>query len=181
MNKKTLPLLLSLLVMLPIASCGDDEDDDEGGGALSVTFTASNSNPPANSISLQGASASGPAFTVNVNVTDVVDLYGASYTLTWSPGVLEYIGAANSGYFGAGDNFQVALENGAQGRLVVGHTRVGSVPGVTGSGTLHTLSFRAIAAGSTGVQFESVRLADSTGAVIANVQFFGGSASAQSQ
>lgn len=179
MTKKTLFLLLSaMLVVLPLASCNDDDDEDEGGAPTTVSFTASNASPPANSISLQAATASGANFSVNVNVTSMTDLYGVAYTLSWSPAILELVDAPKGDFFAPGDNLTTALENGAQGRLVVGHTRIGSVPGKTGSGTMHSLVFRAIASGTTGLQIENMRAADSTGAVIAGVQTFGGTATA---
>ena len=188
MNRKIWSMMLMLVLgVLPLLSCSDDDDDSPtgGSGVFSATFTPDSGTPPPNSISMQPASSSGPSFTVNIDVTEVTDLYGVSYTLVWSPGILQYTGASDQASHlaegGVTTSFQVALENGVQGRLVVGHTRVGQVSGVSGSGTLHSLSFRGVAGGNTRLDFSGLRLADSTGAVIQSITQSGGSATVTEQ
>ena len=59
------------------------------------------------------------------------------------------------------------------GTLVIGVTRVGAVPGITGSGTLIVLRFNAVAPGSTAVAADNSGAFDSSGMAL-GTQFFGG-------
>lgn len=185
--KKILLMLVTLVLVLgPLSSCGSSSNDSGGSsggnGATSASFTASSPTPPPNSLTMQAATSNGVSFTIDVVATDVTDLYGATYTLTYSPAILKFIGASEGTHLSTGGIstfFQVALENGVEGRLVVGHSRVGNATGVSGSGTLHSLSFQAVAKGTTGMAFESAELRDASNGAIPGVFFSGGSGSGQ--
>lgn len=96
-----------------------------------------------------------------IEVKSLKDAYYAAFDIRYDPRVLEYRQAEEGGFLkGNGDTssvsdtaFQVALVDGAAGRLKVGVTRLGTSNGVDGDGTLAKLTFKAIGAGSPGVTF----------------------------
>jgi hypothetical protein len=63
----------------------------------------------------------------------------------------------------------------ASGNLIVGVTRLGAVPGASGSGTLVTLRFRSIASGTGSLSFTRSEAVDADGRPIGGVSFVGGS------
>lgn len=110
-----------------------------------VFFTPATSNP-----------AVGETFSRTIEVFDLQDAFYLAFGLTYDPKIIEYLGAEEGDFFkqdGRPTVFQEALRNGQQGRVTVGVTRLGKVGNINGSGRLVTLSFRAIAAGTSALSF----------------------------
>jgi len=117
-------------------------------GPLTATFTPSNSNPGAMTISMDG-SASGANFSVRVNVTDIPDFFGTGFRVTFNPASAQFAGFTSTGSVLEGQpatDFQAQLQGGNE--VWVDATLVGQVQGVNVVGTqlLLTLNFRATAA-----------------------------------
>ncbi len=138
-----------------------------------ITFTSSGG-PGVDSIALtqQGATLEQVALALFVN--NVNDLYGAGVDLTFDPAVVTF-DSFEAGDFLDGDGVTVntQVSEPQSGTLVIGVTRVGAVPGVTGNGTLIVLRFNAVAPGSTTVATDNGGAFDSAGAALATT-FSGG-------
>lgn len=158
--------------VLALAACGGGGG---GGGtptepppppppAAAIVFTPSSA-AGANSVFL----ASGPASTAStlfleVRASQVTDLYGVAFDLTYPSAQLQFVQATPGGLLGAAGSVQ-AVTSGA-GALIVGGTHLGNVPGSTGSGVIMTLQFNAIAAGEGQLSFSRNSALDSDGGLL---------------
>jgi hypothetical protein len=132
-----------------------------GGGTSTVTLVRQGSDPNRLSLAVQASS--------------VNDLYGVSFDLRFPSAALRYGGFDEGTLLSEGgfdDTYQVAEST--DGNLVVGATRLGAVGGATGSGTVMTLHFDAVANGNGEIAFAQPQAFDRNGAPTA-VSFSGGS------
>jgi hypothetical protein len=116
-------------------------------------------------------------FTIDINVENAKDLYAFGFTLGFAPygRTLIVVGVTDGGFLdgeGILTDFNVKTDI-FHGRVLVGNTRLGSVPGVSGSGTLASITFRVTDAGSSELNLEDVQLFDSTGALLGAVATHG--------
>jgi len=102
-------------------------------------------------------------FNIDIAISDVFDLYGWEFTLSWNPYVLD---AANvtEGPFLKGDGrstffaYNISL---IDGRMVVDCTLLGWISGVSGSGILTTLTFCPKNSGECSLDLYNLSLIDS--------------------
>lgn len=90
-----------------------------------------------------GASV-GDRIEVVVEVGNVTDLYGVALDIVYDPAVYRYVSAERGDFLSSDDrktNFAAALEDGFEGRLVMGVSRIGDVEGLDGTGPVMTASF----------------------------------------
>lgn len=116
-----------------------------------VVMTASTTQPAANSL-----------VTVNVNVETVQDLFAAPMKIGYNGRVLKLMDVRR-GAFLAQDGEQVTFTRTITeepGGAIISLNRVAGAGGVSGSGTLVTLLFQAIAPGQTEVSFNELTLRD---------------------
>jgi hypothetical protein len=109
----------------------------------------------------------GTTFTVNVTVTAVADLAVWEVQLYYLNTILNCTGAQEGPFLNQvnGTFFASNIKNAynaTHGWLLCGSTLVGPAPGVTGSGTLVTITFQAKTAGETALHLEGTTLKDST-------------------
>jgi len=123
----------------------------------------------------------GEQFDVEVRIADAADLYGCAFDLIYDPSIVGVVDG-NPGEDGvqpviaegtlmdesgaAPTLLLAALEDGLPGTLVIGLARQGDQPGVDVSGTdavLLTVTFVALAEGSTSVSFANSTMEDSAG------------------
>lgn len=149
------PLVRSTLVALLAAACVAC-----GGGHDGEPVTVDRSPivmilPDSSTVSV------GDTCTVDVAVSGVTDLFSVAFDLTYDPQILEFVSAAEGPFLGKNGadatSFAAALQAGTQGRLDVGITRLGNLPGVSGEGTLCSLTFRALDPGTSALSFDSPR------------------------
>ncbi|HXU44314.1 MAG TPA: cohesin domain-containing protein [Thermoanaerobaculia bacterium] len=163
------------------ASCGGGGGGGGGGGPTqppppSIIFSPASAGP-SNAITL----ASGIATTANnldleVRAATVQNLFGVSFDLHYPTAVLRFAGRTEGTFLGAGGvptTIQV-VENPA-GNLVVGLSRLGAVAGASGSGTLISLEFSRVAAGTGAFEFASPAAFDGSGHRITGLTFVAGS------
>lgn len=134
-----------------------------GGGSLTATFVPDTASPGPNSSVMGLGGASGDLVTVAVNLTDVSNVYGAAFSVTYDPARVSFQGwAVGTVLESGGQTPTYQIDEAQAGTLVVGATRNGNVPGVnvTGTKTLVRLTFRVNAEGSTPLQFSSPELYD---------------------
>ena len=84
----------------------------------------------------------GQNFTVNVTVSNVYDLYGWQFRLNWTAGLIEVVKVTEGPFLKLGGSTYFYWDvNATAGRMVADCTLLGNVPGVSGSGTLATITF----------------------------------------
>lgn len=108
------------------------------GGSTAVVMNLSDSTPTL-----------GDSLTVEVNVSDVADLFSYGMEINYDPAVLSYVSVANGEFLGESGAvttfFQSGLENGVAGKLIVAEARnVVPLSGVSGSGTVFLIVFDVI-------------------------------------
>src|SRR4029079_5186807 len=105
----------------------------------------------------------GDRVVVEVRIENGTGVGSAPFHLRYNRQVLEFIPPATEGSFlssdGSGTVF-LASDSAAGGEVVVGLSRIGGGEGITGSGTLATLTFQAVNPGDTGFAFTSASVKD---------------------
>lgn len=175
-GRGTAGLLAGLLVLAVLAACGG------GGGPTkpppvtsSLTFTASGAGGGSAIALARTGPTGGRDLHLAVEAREVAGLYGVAFDLGYPASVLAYEGAT-AGEFLAEGGFQVSLQVAEEsGNLIVGITRLGDVPGASGSGTLATLRFRSIGSGTGALSFSRTQAVDAGGRAIGAIGFVGGS------
>lgn len=84
----------------------------------------------------------GQDFSVDVKISNVIDLYGWGIKLRWNATVLEVVNATEGSFLrNNGTTFFTYDTNATVGNIVVDCTLLGNRTGVNGSGTLVTIQF----------------------------------------
>lgn len=169
----------AFLLVAALVACGGGGGGGGGGPTQpqpGVTFSPS-STAGSNSIALSGAGdTNATTFTLSVDANQVTDLYGVAFDLSYPQSVLSFQQATEGTVLNAGGGTQTSLQvaEASNGDLLVGLSRLGSVSGLTGSGTLLTLKFTITAGGSGNIDFSANHAYDSNGSPISGMQWVGG-------
>ena len=148
---RLLALLALSLLLLSSSACGGS-DDDVSPAASGAAFTPFANPPASGTISMQAGTGSGQAFQIRIAVTDISNLFGAAFRVTFNPNVIRFDSADSSSSVvrGAGISTQFTATPvlGHPSELAVVATRIqnaaGSVAGVNvTSGDLIVLNFHA--------------------------------------
>ena len=102
-------------------------------------------------------------FTINVNVANVSSLFGAAFDLIFDPAVLQFVSAQKGTFLEQGASTNLLTSVSPSGTLIVGYSRLatdGAATGVTGSGSLITLTFNALTNGTSSLTFQNNALCD---------------------
>lgn len=156
--------------------------------ATEQTASASTPTPPAGSTPvvtvqpLQSTAQVGQQLTVQVNVANAINLFGAPFYLLYDPSRLDVVSATEGGFLKSDGQSTVFLNSidAQKGQVIVGLSRLGSIGGVSGSGNLAAITFRAKATGAVTFTLQNVDFRDSGLAQIpvllqpANIQIVGG-------
>jgi len=104
----------------------------------------------------------GQNFTINVTISDVYDLYGWQFRLNWTAGLIDIVNVTEGSFLklGGGTYFYWDV-NATAGRMVADCTLLGNVPGVSGSGTLATITFNVKGVGESPLTLWDVALLNS--------------------
>ncbi|RLI28091.1 hypothetical protein DRO50_03565 [Candidatus Bathyarchaeota archaeon] len=104
----------------------------------------------------------GENFTLEVTISDVVDLYGWEFKLGWNASLLEVVSVEEGGFLkSGGETFFLKKLNASEGFVHVYCTLLGNVSGVSGGGTLLTVEFNATGKGECDILLDKVNLGDS--------------------
>lgn len=95
------------------------------------------------SVSPSSVTASvGQNFKIDINISNVFDLYGWEFRLNWTATLIDAVNVAEGPFLKTGGStFFTYNANATAGRMVVDCTLLGNVPGVNGGGTLATITF----------------------------------------
>ncbi len=135
-----------------------------GGGVIQACLDfLAGSSPTAGMVTAQEASGSAcDPVAVDVLVTDVSDIFAASFTITYDPSVARYEMLSTSGsVLGCGGTTIQALEDKQSGQATIGLTRQGAATGcdAVGSGLLVRLFFSKVGtSGSSNLTFSNTKL-----------------------
>ena len=160
-------LRVALLCTLPATmACGGGGGDSavpDGGSSLTASFAPNTTSPGPKSSAMALGGTAGDLVTVAVNLTDISNVYGAAFSVSFDPARATFTGWSNGSVLetgGHGPTYQV--DDAQPGTVVVGATRNGNVPGVnvTATRTLVRLTFRVLVEGSTALQFSAPELYD---------------------
>ena len=107
----------------------------------------------------------GNAFTLDIEISGVLNLYGWQMDLGFSPSGLVNASLVNQGSFlGAGQTFGVVKVDNILGTITAMYSTLsGFIPGESGGGILASISFDAMNAGTATFSLSSVMLEDSNG------------------
>jgi len=109
----------------------------------------------------------GQLFTANITVSNVTDLYLWAFSISWNPATLDLTNITEGDFLmGGGSTTGVLIKEINQtGGYIKEATcsLLGSIPGVSGSGTLATITFKATAVGSSPLDIYFCDLLNSTG------------------
>ena len=102
----------------------------------------------------------GDRLTVAVKVAAQREIAHLPLTLAYDPALLTFESAAAGEFLGAPGTAQVMADASTPGTLVLGASRLGTAPGVSGEGTVALLTFRARAAGASRIDFAKTQALD---------------------
>jgi hypothetical protein len=102
-------------------------------------------------------------FTININVTAVSDLYAWEFNLNWTANILNFVNATEGPFLKSDGNstFFYYNLNTTAGQITVECTRLGNIPGLSGSGVLATIKFNVNSSGQSPLNLYDVTLINS--------------------
>jgi hypothetical protein len=109
--------------------------------------------------------APGTDFTVDVNISNVSDLYGYQFDLTFNPNVIAAVSSSEGSFLATGGNttfFIPGTNDNLDGTVsATADTILGPGPGVSGSGEIVAFTFDALKAGTSSLDIVNETLLDS--------------------
>lgn len=109
----------------------------------------------------------GQDFSVDINISNVTDLYGWEFYLSWNSSLLDWVSVSEGPFLkSGGDTFFKYFLNTTDEHVVVDCTLEGQIPGVSGNGTLITVMLNATNVGECPLNLYNVDLRDSSDASI---------------
>jgi hypothetical protein len=156
-------LLLSLMLFLASAYVGSTREDTHEDALATVSVV-----PSLVTVTV------GQDFSINVTISNVVDLYGWEFRLNWTASLIDPVNAAEGPFLKAGGSTIFTYEtNATAGSVLVDCTLLGNIPGVSGSGTLAILTFQVKSAGQSPLNLNNVTLINSLEQSIPNQEVSG--------
>jgi len=108
--------------------------------------------------------STGSSATLDVNISDVTDLYGFQFDLSFAPSILSANGTTEGPFLPSGGTtfFVPGTIDNTNGTIsTTADTLIGAISGVNGGGTLAFVTFTALAAGTSSIDLSNVLLIDS--------------------
>jgi hypothetical protein len=105
---------------------------------------------------------------VRVVIDGASDVASVPFHLLYDPRILQFDHGAQGGFLGSDGQQIVFMSAPTQepGRIVIGLSRLGAVPGIAGSGELCTLFFKGLGTGTTGLTFANASVWSSQSGVV---------------
>lgn len=126
-------------------------------------------------VTLAGGEQTTTSIVIEVRANSVQDLYGVAFDLSFPANLLRLDASARGAFLGDESSTTLALAQPTPGNLVVGLSRLGTLPGVSGSGVLLTLRFSSIGSGSGAFSFSRNSAFGPSGAALTGLSWAGGS------
>jgi hypothetical protein len=172
-------VLLSLVATTVACGGGGGSGSGVVTSNLTPSFVADQVDASGGAVSMTGDSIVGDVITIGILVTDVNDIYGAAFDVTYDPAIAAFQGWAPGTLLEQdGNRPNYAVDAPQPGAVVVGASRTGNVPGVKAGGkTLIRLTFRVLQPGSARLSFRFASITDNRipPEEIPGLSWFGGS------
>jgi hypothetical protein len=96
-------------------------------------------------------------FSLEVSVNNISDLYAVPFYLTYEPKLLQFVSAKEGPFLGQDGNLTIFAfyNDNNHRRIVVGLTRLGQIKGISGSGTVMRINFKAVGIGNASIVFDN--------------------------
>ncbi len=194
-SRKLTGLGLVSTFLVVFAACGGGGGGGGGGGEIptqplpptgpGINFSPAGS-PGTNTVYLAQASSSEPnILTLEIRANQVNDLYGVSFDLIFPNNLLRWSsGTTREGQFLSANGTvptELLISNQPANTLVIGQSRLGAVPGVSGTGLLFSLRFVGVSDGQGSFQIRNGSGFNAQGNQIPGFVFLGGAVSVQVQ
>ena len=106
----------------------------------------------------------GQIFSVDIDITNVTDLYAFQFDLEFAPGVLSAVAVTEGGFLPSGGTTAFVpgtIDNFGGSITSTGDSLIGMIPGVNDSGVLATVDFLAVGVGISPITLSNELLLDS--------------------
>ena len=108
-------------------------------------------------------------FIININISNVIDLYGWGFNLRWNATILDVANVTQGNFLRqGGETFFWPIMNNTEGYITVDCTLLGNIPGVGGNGTVATIQFHVKESGHCDLDLYDTMLIDSSEQTIAH-------------
>lgn len=97
----------------------------------------------------------GYQLSIALNVNNVSNLYATAFELTFDPAVLKFIDAQKGNFLEQGSSINIFTKIDPPGHLIIGYSIAGSSNGISGNGTLMTITFKTLKAGNSDLIFQN--------------------------
>ena len=106
---------------------------------------------------------------ININISNVIDLYGWGFKLRWDASILDVVAVTEGPFLkqGGGTFFWPKINN-TEGYITVDCTLLGNIPGVNGSGAVATIQFHVKESGHCDLDLYGTMLINSSEQLIAH-------------
>lgn len=107
----------------------------------------------------------GDEFTLNIRISDIVDLFCFQLDISYNQEVLEFLSVGEGNFLnnqGQASTYWVSLESGPGLISNIACTRMGQIGGIDGNGVLTSIRFRAIEIGTSDMVLQNVILGNSS-------------------
>jgi len=145
MIKKLIALLLFLLLTLIFTSLLLGVFTSKSAVSLESTNFSAESSSTSALVYVDpevSVGAVGQNFTININISNVTDLYGWEFKLGWNTTILDVVEVYEGPFLkNVGDTFFTYKVNSTAGYIIADCTFLGMVQGASGDGTLATVKF----------------------------------------
>ena len=115
----------------------------------------------------QHAVAVGEEFALDVTIDGAQNLFSAGLLIAYDPNVIEYVETFEGDFIDRDGAESTTQSSGSPGTVRIGMSRLGTTEGVSGSGSLVTLVFRAVAEGTTSIEITSTSVRNAAGSPMA--------------
>jgi general secretion pathway protein D len=97
----------------------------------------------------------GKTFTVQVKIDNGSNVFAIPFDINYDPNILEVTGLREGAYLkkGGGQTTFLNSIDKARGKITVGLTRLGRIGGVSGSGNVMSINFKALRRGTASLSF----------------------------
>ena len=135
-NERNALLAGCLMVVSAMLACGGGSDGGSKTSGTCLTFAAAASPAPGMVVMREGSASTCDRAAIDLVATDVADVFGASFTVSFDPDLVDYDGYSVSGSALTSDGAQVeVLATPGHGQLVFGISRFLTPDGIDVSGT----------------------------------------------
>lgn len=147
---------------------GEDSETASENSSFNDGDSSSLISHPQLSIDGPASVSPGQEFDLNVRLNSAPKIVSAPFYLRYEPRYLKFVKASEGGFMkedGKATSFMTSNDE-KKGRIIVGSSRLGDREGISGSGTVMTVTFRASGRGGTRVYLENVKLTGADGKLI---------------